>query len=108
MAAHEETGTGGEDGEGQEPRVSAGELTSEDKDTEQHGQRRHDGGNRGVTIRDMAGGHGSQGDAPEEERRLMELRLIPHSGGEPESVAKRVLREEGLARLVGNPDGAAP
>src|SRR5215475_5154853 len=54
----------------------------------------------------MAGGNGSQRDAPEEERRLVELRLIPHSSGKPEPVAKRVLREEGLARLVGNPDGA--
>src|SRR5215467_2026970 len=107
MAEPEETRTGGEDGEGQETRMRAGELTSEDKDTEQHGQRRHDGGNRGVTIRDVAGGHGRQRDAPEEERRLVELRLIAHSAGEREPVAKRVLREEGLARLVGNSDRAA-
>ena len=93
--------------EGQETRVSAGELTPEEENTEQGCQRRHDGGNRGVTFRDVAGGHGDQGDAPEEERRLVEFRLIPHPSGEPEPVAKRVLREQGLARLVGNPNGAA-
>jgi len=37
MAAQEEARAGGEDGEGQEPRVSSGELTSEEKDTEQRG-----------------------------------------------------------------------
>src|SRR5690242_7347343 len=100
MAAQEETRTGREDGEGQEAGVDARELTSEDKNTEQGRQRRHDGGNRGVTIRDVARGQGSQGDAPEEERWLLEVRLIPHPSGQPEPVAKRVLREQGLARLV--------
>src|SRR5262244_4645877 len=104
MAAQEETRAGSEDGKGQETRVGSGELTPDEKDTEQRGQRRHDGGNRSVAIRDVAGGHGSQGDAPEEEGRLVEVRLIPHSSGQPKPMTKRVLREEGLARLVGDRD----
>lgn len=100
MAADEEAGTGGKDGEGQESRVDARELTSQGKDPEQGHHCRHDGRERRVAAGDVAREQGRHGDAPEEQGWLVEVRLVPRSGGQPESMTKRVLRQQGLARLV--------
>jgi len=106
MAVQEEARAGGEDGEGHEPGANAGELPSDGEHTEQGRQRRDDGRDRGVPIRGVAGGQSGQRDAPEEQGRLVEVRRVPHPGGQPEPVAKRVLREQDHARLVLEGDGA--
>ena len=107
MAVLEEAGAGGEDGEGHEPGGNAGELPADGEHTEECRQRRDDGRDRGVTIRGTASRQGGQRDAPEVQWRLIEVGNLPHPGGQPESVAKRVLREQHHACLILEPDGTA-
>src|SRR4030095_7470623 len=106
MTVLEEAGAGGEDGEGHEPGGNAGELPADGEHTEECRERRDDGRDRGVTIRGTASRQGGQRDAPEEQWRLVEVWNLPHPGGQPESVAKRVLREQHHACLILERDGA--
>jgi hypothetical protein len=106
MAVLEEARTGGEDGESHEPGVNARELPSDGEHTEQGRDRCDDGRDRAVTIRGAASGQGGQRDAPEEQRRLVQVRHLPHPCRQPESVAKRVLRKQHHACLILEPDGA--
>ena len=106
MAVEVEARAAAKDGESEEPGLDAGHLPSDGEHTEKGRQGRDDGRDRGVTIGGVGCGQGGQRDAPEEQGRLVEVRRIPHAGRQPESVAKRVLREQDHACLVLDPDGS--